>query len=81
MAVILDVTNEAWDAVFHHQMKHREDSWEYDAQRSIFYELRGVSNTVSNGWYYFSNKMILEGDIKDAKMNSFSSDFQTLMKH
>jgi len=30
-------------------------------------------NTVSNAWYYFSNKMILEGEIKDAKMSSFSS--------
>ena len=28
--------------------------------------------------YYFSN-MILEGEIKDAKINSFSSDFQTLV--
>ena len=33
-------------------------------------------NTVSNAWYYFSNKMILEGEIKDAKMSSFSSDSQ-----
>ena len=38
-------------------------------------------NTVSNVWYYFSNKMILEGEIKDAKISSFSSDFQTLIKH
>ena len=38
-------------------------------------------NTVLNAWYYFSNKMILEGEIKDAKLNSFSSDFQTLIKH
>ena len=38
-------------------------------------------NTVSNVWYYFSNKMILEGEIKDAKMSSFSSDFQALIKH
>ena len=36
-------------------------------------------NTVSNAWYYFSNKMILEGEIKDAKMSSFSSVFQTLI--
>ena len=28
----------------------------------------------------FSNKMILEGEIKDTKMSSFSSDFQTLIK-
>ena len=27
-----------------------------------------------------SNKMILEGEIKDAKMSSFLSDFQTLIK-
>ena len=26
--------------MFHHQMKHREESWKYDAQRSIFDELR-----------------------------------------
>ena len=25
--------------------------------------------------------MILEGEIKDAKMTSYSSDFQTLIKH
>ena len=25
--------------------------------------------------------MILEGEIEDAKMSSFSSDFQTLIKH
>ena len=27
------------------------------------------------------NKMILEGEIRDAKMSSFSSDFQTLINH
>ena len=36
-------TDQAWDAVFHHQMKTPEESWIYDAQRSIFDELRGVS--------------------------------------
>ena len=35
-----------------------------------------------NAWYYISNKVIiLEGEIKDAKMSSFTSDFQTLIKH
>ena len=65
-------------------MKHREESWKYDAQRSIFDELRDVSSgdkTVSNACYYFSNNMILAGEIKDANMSSFSSDFQTLIKH
>ena len=38
-------------------------------------------NAVSNAWYCFSNKMILEGEIKDAKMSSFSYDFQTLMNY
>ena len=28
-----------------------------------------------------SQTKILEGEIKDAKMSSFSSDFQTLIKH
>ena len=31
--------------------------------------------------YYFTNKMILEGEIKDAKMSSFLSDFPTLINH
>ena len=66
-------------------MKYWEESWKYYEQGSIFDELRGVSSgdeTVSNAWYYlyFSNEMILEGEIKDAKMSSFSSDFQTLIK-
>ena len=42
----------------------------------------GVSLTnfeVSNASYYFSNKMILEGETKDAKINSFLSDFQILI--
>ena len=34
---------------------------------------------VSNASYYFSNKMILEVETKDAKMNSFLSDFQILI--
>ena len=38
-------------------------------------------NALSKAWYCFSNKMILEGEIKDAKMSSFSSDFQTLMNY
>ena len=79
-----DVIYQAWDAVFHHQMKHREESWKSDEQRTIFDELRGDSSgdeTVSNALYYFSNKMILEGEIEDAKMTSFSSNFQTLIKH
>ena len=40
----IQVIYQTWDAVFHHQMKHREESWKYDAQRSIFDELRGVSS-------------------------------------
>ena len=30
--------------MLHHQMKHREGSGKYDAQQSIFDELRGVSS-------------------------------------
>ena len=37
-------------------------------------------NTVSNAWYYFSNKMILDGEIKVGKVTSFSSDFQQSLK-
>ena len=51
----------------------------YDAQRSIFDELQGVCVECL---ILLSNKiMILEGEIKDAKISSFSSDFQTLIKH
>ena len=42
--IIVHVIYQTWDTVFHHQMKHREESWKYDAQRSIFDELRGVSS-------------------------------------
>ena len=38
------VVYQAWDTVFHHQMKHCEESWKYDAQSSIFLEPRGVSS-------------------------------------
>ena len=38
----LQVIDQAWDAVFHHQVRQREESWKYDAQRSIFDEFRGV---------------------------------------
>ena len=65
-----DVIYQAWDAVFRHQMKHREENWKYDAQQSIFGELQGVScsdETLLNAWYYFSIKLILEGEIKYAK--------------
>ena len=76
---------QASDAVFHHQMKHWQESWKYSAARCIIDELRGVlsgdETLASNAWYYFSNKIILEGEIKDAKLNSFSSDFQPLIKH
>ena len=36
--------------------------------------------TVSNAWYCFSNELMLEAEIKYAKMSSFSSDLQTLVK-
>ena len=26
----IEVIYQAWDAVFNHQMKHREESWKYD---------------------------------------------------
>ena len=53
-------------------------SWKYDAQPCIFDEIQCISSgdEMSNARYYFSNKMILE----DAKVSSFSSDFQTLIK-
>ena len=66
-------------------MKHREESWKYDAQRSIFDELRGVSSGYETLCWMFDissqKKIIFEGEIKDAKMSSFSSDIQTLIKH
>ena len=41
---LLAVIYQTWDAVFHHQMKHWVEGWKYDAQQSIFGELRGVSS-------------------------------------
>ena len=49
-------------------MKHREESWKYDAQRSIFDELRGVS---------FGDETLR----RMFDISFFSSDIQTLIKH
>ena len=67
-----EVIYQTWDAVFHHQMKHREESWKYDAQRSIFDELRGVSSQT---------KSFLKEKLRMQILSSVSSDFQTLIKH
>ena len=79
-----EVIYQAWDTVFYHQMQHQEQSWKYDAQRRIFWRssrvFHLVMNTASDAWYFFPNKIILEGEIKDAKLRSFSSDFQILIK-
>ena len=48
-------------------------------QNSTYKNYNSGDGTLSNAWYYLSNKRILEGEIMDAKMNSLSSDFQTLM--
>ena len=55
----------------------------YQARDAMFYD---QMKHWEESWKYdsqqtiFSNKMILEGEIKDAKTSSFSSDFQTLIK-
>ena len=58
------------------------------AAEYFFDDVRGASSgdeTLSNAWYYFSNKMILEGEIKDAKMHEqffiwFSNTHETLIR-
>ena len=48
-------------------MKHWEESWNYEAQQSIFDELRGVSSgdeTLCRMLDITSQTMILEGEIK-----------------
>ena len=72
MSKAFDVIYQTWDAVFHHQ-------------RSIFDELRGVSSGDETLCRMFDissqTKSFFEGEIKEAKMSSFSSDIQTLIKH
>ena len=83
--IVVDAIYQAWDAVFHHQMKHQEQSLKYMYKKYVyFWQISRCTrwNTVSNACYCFPNKMILDGEIKDAKMSSFFlSDFQTLIKH
>ena len=50
--------------VFHHRMKHGEESWKYEAQRSIW----RISRCFI---YYFSNKMILERELRMQKWAVF----------
>ena len=83
----LEVIHQAWDAVFHHQKKHQEESWKNTTRSRVFLTNFEVFHLVMKhcveffAWYLFSNKIILDREIKRAKMSSFSSDFQTLIKH
>ena len=64
--------DQAWEAVFHHQLKiRRAAEYFWRTSRCFIWWWK----TVSNAWYYFSNKMILEEEIKDAELTSFSFDF------
>ena len=40
--ILLEVIYQALDVVFHHQVKHQEESWKYNVQQSIFEELRAI---------------------------------------
>ena len=76
LLVDFQVIYQAWDAVFYHQMKHQEESGKYDAQQSIFWQtsrclIWSGNETLWQMLDYFSNKMILEGEIKDAKNDQF----------
>ena len=73
------VIYQAWDAVFH--LVKRVENTTRSGVFLMNFEVFHLVKTLSNAWYYFSNKMILEGQIQDAKMTSFSSDFHTLIKH
>ena len=51
----------------------------YDAQRSTFGELRGVSSGDETLCRMFDISSQTKSFLKDAKMSSFSSDIQTLI--
>ena len=71
--------------MFHHQLKHREESRKYDAQRSIFDDWNfDVFHLVMKQicLIFLLKQNGLAEEIKDAKMSGFLSDFQTLIfKH
>ena len=53
---ILEEIYQAWDAVFHQQMKqYTEKRVENTTRSGVFLT---TFESVSNAWYYFSNKMI-----------------------
>ena len=66
-------------------MKHREESWKYDAQRSMFDELRGVSSGDETLCRMFDissqTKSFLKDKLRMQILSSVSSNFQTLIKH
>ena len=66
-------------------IKHWEESWKYDAQRSIFDGLRGVlsgDETLCRMLDIPSQtKRFYREDLRMQKKSSFSSDFQTVIKH
>ena len=48
----------------------------YSPQSSTVIKSKMAATTI-----LFYSIILMEGEIKDAKMSSFSSDFQTLIKH
>ena len=57
------------------QISHRKSCLVFSARLPI---VNWSSRPVAKSAYFFSNTMISEGEIKNAKMSSFSSDFQCL---
>ena len=61
------VIYQAWDAVLKELKIRRAAEYFWRTSRCFIWWWNDVSNT----WYYFSNKMTLEGEIKDAKIAVF----------
>ena len=70
--------------MFRHQIKHREAGVENTTCSGVFLTNFEVIHLVMKHCVecliLLLKQMILEGEIKDAKMTGFSSDFQTLIK-
>ena len=83
--ILFEKKYQTFDTVFHHQMKYLEVRQKYSAARRIFNFLLGVSSGDETLRRMFDissrTKSFLKEKLRMQILSSFSSDFQTLIKH
>ena len=77
-----NISNQTREIVFNHIYNHREENWKYDAQRSIFGELRTVLSVwyISSLIYSFWNWPIANISLENVIQKQFVITFESKLK-